>query len=96
MSLDMQMWSVKAFFQLAYGAGLRAGEIASLHIKDIDSKSMRIYVRTGKGREDHYNVLSDECLCTLRECWSIYCPKPPEGWLFMDGCENKHITSGSL
>jgi site-specific recombinase XerD len=85
----------KAFFHLAYGSGLRISEIASLRIKDIDSKSMRIFVRGGKGGKDRYTILSNECLCTLREYWSVYRPKHPEGWLFL-GVKKTQILSDSI
>jgi site-specific recombinase XerD len=81
----------KSFFLLAYGGGLRVSEIAALRIKDIDSKSMRIFVRGGKGKKDRYTILSNECLCTLREYWSVHRPKHPEGWVFL-GAKNTQIT----
>jgi site-specific recombinase XerD len=86
----------KAFFLLAYGAGLRVSEIAALRVKDIDSKSMRIFVRGGKGGKDRYTLLSGECLCALREYWSVYRPKHPEGWLFLGAGKHTHITSDGI
>jgi site-specific recombinase XerD len=86
----------KAFFQIAYGSGLRVSEIAALRIKDIDSKSMRIFVKGGKGKKDRYTLLSQECLCTLREYFTIYRPKHPEGWLFLGACKHTHITSAAI
>ena len=81
----------KAFFLLAYGGGLRVSEIAALRTKDIDSKSMRIFIRGGKGGKDRYTILSNECLCTLRKYWSAYRPKHPDGWLFL-GAKGTRIT----
>jgi site-specific recombinase XerD len=86
----------KSFFQLAYGGGLRISEIASLRIKDIDSKSMRIFVSDGKGGKDRYTILSKECLCTLREYWSVYRPKHPSGWLFVSKKKKTHITTAGI
>lgn len=40
----------KAALSVAYGAGLRASEVASLKIADIDSDRMVIRVEQGKGR----------------------------------------------
>jgi integrase len=40
----------KAALSVAYGAGLRASEIISLKIEDIDSTRMVIRVEQGKGR----------------------------------------------
>ncbi len=41
----------KAALSVAYGAGLRASEVVSLKIGDIDSKRMVIRVEQGKGRK---------------------------------------------
>ena len=86
----------KSFLLLAYGSGLRVSEIAALRIKDIDSKSMRVFVRGGKWRKDRYTILSNECLSTLREYWSVYRPKHPEGWLFLGISGYSHITSSGI
>jgi site-specific recombinase XerD len=83
----------KSFFLLAYGGGLRVSEIAALRVKDVDSKSMRIFVRGGKGKKDRYTLLSNECLCTLREYWAIHRPKHPQGWLFPSWGKLTHVTS---
>jgi site-specific recombinase XerD len=86
----------KSFFLLAYGGGLRIGEVAALRVKDIDSKSMRIFVNGGKGKKDRFTLLSNECLCTLREYWTIYRPKSPAGWLFPGADNRKHITTKGI
>ena len=86
----------KAFFLLAYGGGLRAGEIAALRVKDIDSKSMRIFVYAGKGKKDRYTLLSHDCLCALREYWSFYRPKHRDGWLFPDRYKRSHIAKSTI
>ena len=44
----------KAALSVAYGAGLRASEVISLKIEDIDSARMVIRVEQGKGRKDRY------------------------------------------
>jgi integrase/recombinase XerD len=44
----------KAALSVAYGAGLRASEIISLKVSDIDSARMVIRVEQGKGRKDRY------------------------------------------
>src|SRR5262245_52529337 len=43
-----QSLKYRAVFTVAYGAGLRIGEVCALHIDDIDSKRMLIRVRGGK------------------------------------------------
>ena len=60
----------KAALSVAYGAGLRASEIISLKIGDIDSARMVIRVEQGKGRKDRYVMLSPHLLDLLR-AWSI-------------------------
>lgn len=62
----------KTIFMLAYGAGLRIGEIANLRVEDIDSKTMRIFVREGKGNKERYTILSKTSLEMLRTYWSKY------------------------
>jgi site-specific recombinase XerD len=57
-----------AIFILAYGAGLRVGEITALQAEDIDSKRMLIHVREGKtGPRDV--MLSPRVLVALRTHW---------------------------
>jgi site-specific recombinase XerD len=86
----------KAFLLLAYGGGLRASEIAALRVQDIDSQSMRVFVRKGKGRKDRYTLLSNECLCILRDYWLAYRPRHPEGWLFLGAYRHTHISSAAV
>src|ERR1700676_824042 len=69
----------KAALSVAYGAGLRATEVISLKIGDIDSKRMLIRVEQGKGRKDRYVMLSPHLLELLRAWWKV---ARPQGWLF--------------
>jgi site-specific recombinase XerD len=69
----------KAALSVAYGAGLRASEVISLKIGDIDSKRMVIRVEQGKGRKDRYVMLSPHLLTLLRAWWKA---ARPQGWLF--------------
>jgi len=86
----------KSFLMLAYGSGLRVSEIIKLRLSDIDSKTMRIFVQDGKGGKDRYTILSNECLCVLREYWMLYRPNHPEGWLFPGMKNVDHITSDAV
>src|SRR6266404_2203218 len=52
----------RAALSVAYGAGLRASEVVSLKIVDIDSARMVIRVEQGKGRKDRYVMLSEQLL----------------------------------
>jgi integrase/recombinase XerD len=69
----------KAAFSLAYGAGLRVGEIAVLKVSDIDSKRKLLRIEQGKRRKDRYGILSPKLLKLLRDWWVIERPKV---WLF--------------
>jgi integrase len=69
----------KAALGIAYGAGLRGGEVVMLRIGDIDSKRMLIRVEMGKGRKDRHAMLSPQLLSLLRAWW-LQCRS--RGWLF--------------
>jgi integrase/recombinase XerD len=69
----------KAALSVAYGAGLRAAEVVSLKVCDIDSKRMLIRVEQGKGRKDRNVMLSPSLLELLRAWWRA---ARPQGWLF--------------
>jgi integrase/recombinase XerD len=69
----------KAALSVAYGAGLRANEVISLKVSDIDSTRMVIRVEQGKGRKDRYVMLSPHLLTLLRAWWKT---ARPQGWLF--------------
>ena len=69
----------KAALSVAYGAGLRAAEVVTLKISDIDSKRMLIRVENGKGGKDRNVMLSPHLLQVLRTWWMV---ERPQGWLF--------------
>src|SRR5262245_27290354 len=69
----------KAALSIAYGAGLRVGEVVMLRVSDIDSKRMLIRVEQGKGRKDRHAMLSPQLLELLRAWW-LQCRS--KGWLF--------------
>ncbi len=75
----------RAALSVAYGAGLRASEVVSLKLADIDSKRMVIRVEQGKGRKDRYAMLSEPLLDLLRAWWLAARERGvmlPGGWLF--------------
>jgi site-specific recombinase XerD len=75
----------KAALSVAYGAGLRASEVVSLTVDDIDSERMSIRVQQGKGRKDRYALLSPTLLKVLRAWWQeahAHGKMLPHGWLF--------------
>ena len=73
----------KTIFMLAYGAGLRIGEIANLRVEDIDSKTMRIFVREGKENKERYTILPEETLKMLRIYWTKYRQNRRRGRIFL-------------
>lgn len=77
----------RALILTAYGSGLRVSELVNLKVTDIDSRSMRILVRSGKGDKDRYTILSENALQSLRDYWRRYRPNNPDGYIF-PGCKN--------
>ncbi len=77
----------RAAFSVAYGAGLRASEVVSLKVSDIDSDPERMVIRVeqGKGHKDRYAKLSAPLVELLRNWWlaARQCGVMlPGGWLF--------------
>jgi integrase/recombinase XerD len=70
---------------IAYGAGLRASEVSTLKVGDIDSQRMTLRIEQGKGRKDRYAMLSPVLLERLRAWWRLAHAQGkmlPNGWLF--------------
>lgn len=85
----------KTIFMLAYGSGLRIGEIVNLRVEDIDSKKMRIFVREGKGNKERYTMLSKKSLEMLRIYWSRYRQNKRRGRIFLSE-SGEAITVGVI
>jgi integrase/recombinase XerD len=69
----------RAALSISYGAGLRASDVCSLKVSDIDSDRMLIHVDEGKGGKDRKVMLSPDLLDLLRDYWR---EAQPAGWLF--------------
>ena len=70
---------------VAYGAGLRAGEVVALKVTDIDSQRMILRIEQGKGSKDRYAMLSPVLLERLRGWWRVARAQGKMlegGWLF--------------
>lgn len=65
----------KAILATIYSCGLRLSELVNLQIKDIDSSSMTVTIRQGKGKRDRVVVLSEKLLLLLRDYFVEYKPK---------------------
>ena len=75
----------RAALSVAYGAGLRASEVAALKVSDVDGQRMTLRVEQGKGRKDRYALLSPVLLETLRTWWRVARQQGTMlcgGWLF--------------
>jgi integrase/recombinase XerD len=89
----------RAALSVAYGAGLRVAEVASLKVGDIDSKRMLIVVERGKGGRGHHALLSPDLLALLRAWWQEGRQDGvmlPAGWLFPGQDPAKPITTRQL
>ena len=69
----------RLLLSLTYGCGLRASEVVSLRVCDIDGAQMVIRIEQGKGCKDRYVMLSPDLLDMLRQWWKA---ARPQGWLF--------------
>lgn len=70
---------------VAYGAGLRASEVISLKVGDVDSTRMTLRIQQGKGGKDRYAMLSPVMLERLRRWWRVARAQGKMldgGWLF--------------
>lgn len=78
---------------LAYSAGLRVSEVATLKIADIDSERMMIHVREGKGRKDRDLPLSPTALAILRQYYML---DRPQDFLFPNPRTGKPISRSTI
>ena len=72
----------QAALSVAYGAGLRAAEVAALKVRDVDSERMLLRVERGKGGRYRNAMLPSALLELLREWWKV---GRQEGVLHVDG-----------
>ncbi len=62
---------------LAYGAGLRVGEICKLRVDDIDPKRMVLRIRGSERGRERYAMLSARLLHAMRAYWKVARPSGP-------------------
>jgi site-specific recombinase XerD len=93
---------VRAMLSLAYGCGLRTGEVVRLRVGDIDSAQNIIRVVQSKGRKDRNVMLPADILGLLRQWWrerpTRHDTDAPaaERWLF-PGCKpGRPLTTRQL
>jgi integrase/recombinase XerD len=92
----------RAMLTLAYGCGLRAGEVVRLRAGDIDSEQMIIRIVQSKGRKDRHVMLPAEVLDLLRQWWkarpnaSNNGVAPEHHWLFPGRSQHQPMTTRQL
>lgn len=91
----------RVMLSLAYGCGLRAGEVVRLRVGDIDSAQNIIRIVQSKGRKDRNVMLPADILSLLRDWWK---ERPigqdrgmpgPERVLF-PGYRGKHLSARQI
>jgi integrase/recombinase XerD len=91
----------RVMLSLAYGCGMRAGEVVRLKVGDIDSAQEIIRIVQSKGRKDRNVMLPSDILGLLRQWWK---ERPtgqdrdvpaPERNLF-PGYRSKHLSSRQI
>jgi site-specific recombinase XerD len=83
----------RLMLQLAYGCGLRVGEVVRLKVRDIDSGRGVLVIRQAKGRKDRLVPLSPRLLEELRAYWR---QARPRDWLFPGPGSSGHASIGHL
>ncbi len=90
---------LRAMLSLAYGCGLRAGEVVRLKVGDLDSAQNIIRIVQAKGRKDRNVMLPADTLGLLRRWWKER-PRhqdrdvaPPERWLFPGRNAGRPLTT---
>ncbi|HEX7853661.1 MAG TPA: tyrosine-type recombinase/integrase, partial [Sphingobium sp.] len=75
----------QAILSVAYGAGLRASEVAKLRVSDVDGERMLLRVECGKGGGHRNAMLPKDLLHLLRAWWKEGRDQGimhRDGWLF--------------
>jgi site-specific recombinase XerD len=62
----------QVFFLVLYSMGLRLGEALHLTVNDIDSETMQVHIRDGKGGKDRLVPLPERTLHALRCYWASH------------------------
>jgi site-specific recombinase XerD len=83
----------RLILQTTYACGLRAAEVLSLRVGDIDSSRMLLWVRHGKGNKDRGVPLSPALLELLRAHWQQL---RPTTWLFAGKTPSGQRSLGGL
>jgi len=91
----------RVMLSLAYGCGMRAGEVVRLKVGDIDSAQEIIRIVQSKGRKDRNVMLPADILGLLRDWWAERATgqdkdvPAPERTLF-PGYRGKHLSARQI
>jgi site-specific recombinase XerD len=89
----------RAMLTLAYGCGLRAGEVVRLRAGNIDREQMIIRIVQSKGRKDRHVMLPAEVVKLLRQWWKVRPTAydagvaPEQRWLFPGRSQHQPLTT---
>jgi len=91
----------KVMLSLAYGCGLRAGEVVRLKVGDIDSAQEIIRIVQAKGRKDRNVMLPSDILGLLRNWWTDRPTGqdqnvPTSERMLFPGYHGKHLSTRQL
>jgi len=89
----------QAALSVAYGAGLRVGEVSMLKVRDVDSERMLLRVERGKGGQYRNAMLPADLLTLLRQWWKLGREQGVmhrDGWLFPGQHAMKPISTKQL
>lgn len=83
----------KMILNIAYGCGLRVGEMVKLNKKDIDLQENRLIVENGKNNKRRIVPIANQIVIELKECLEAYelSNKP----VFLN-IENRRMQTGSF
>jgi integrase/recombinase XerD len=91
----------RVMLSLAYGCGMRAGEVVRLKVGDIDSDQEIIRIVQSKGRKDRNVMLPSDILGLLRQWWKErpigqdrHVPAPERD--LCPGYRSKHLSSRQI
>ena len=92
----------KVMLSIAYGTGMRAGEVCRLKVGDIDIDQMIIRVIQGKGRKDRQVKLPNDLPSLLKAWWPVRSKRLDAGtplserWLFPGGKDEGPTSARQL
>jgi site-specific recombinase XerD len=69
----------KLMVSLAYGAGLRVGELVALRVKDVELEELMLHIREGKGKKDRVSLVPEKM---KKDLWLLTEGRSANGYVF--------------